>query len=118
MPLEDPFYPLRRNFFPRDINQVTGAAAEMDNAVAQFGQVAGQISALSQLRRGVGPIGLPDSGTADHQAPIVREREADVFHGRTDARGIASWFAGGVIGNTAAFGGAVEVMDFETVLPE
>jgi len=86
---------------------------EKDEVISEFGEVGGFEAAGAESGLRFREISFTDGGAFDDKGFGFGEREADVIEGGTDASRGDARNIGAIVGDAAAFGGAVEIVDFE-----
>ena len=95
---------------------VISAAPQKNLAVRDFGKVTGLKNAAAQRRFRRRPVGLARRAASHPQRAIGADLHLHIFQGTPHAGFIRARCVGRIIGNTAALGGTIKIMDLHAVL--
>src|ERR1035438_6473169 len=100
------------------VDLVIGAATQIDDPVLDLGEVGGLKAASMQCVSRLWPIRFADSPAPHHKGAVPVDRYLHVLHGPAHGRLVHTGSLCCVVGYAAAFGGTLEVVNFDPMLLE
>lgn len=112
------FNGFRGDFATGDIDQIAGSSQQGDSGRGHLDEIMGVIPSMAQVERVGRKIAESDRGASYFKATVRGDRHIDSLHGETRP-GVAGARGGAaVVGDTAALGGSIEIVNLELVTLE